>query len=323
MSARARRLAKAALGWALRGALRLSGRKVGVVLLYHSIEESGRARADELVPPTSPELFSRQLDHLRRRYRVVPASGLQAAAAARRRGGRLPVAITFDDDDPGYVRRVVPALGRAGLPATFFLNGSSLGGRSPLWWRQLQAAWDRGAVDEELVAALPAGDAGAPPSLDRVGHAISRLRPGERPEVERLLTERAGQEPGLCGMPREEVRALTEAGLEVGFHTLRHDYLPLLGEEELREALVTGRAELADAAGAPVEILAYPSGGHDERVRAAVAEAGFAQAFAALPAPVTPDADPLALGRVTPPRGSVAELSLEITRTAAGRPRGR
>ena len=300
-----RRLAKGAVGAALRIALRISGRKVGVALLYHSIEDSGRRREDELVPPTPPALFERQLRHLRRHYRVVPASRLQGAAAARRRGERIPVAITFDDDDPGYRGRVAPLLDRAGLTATFFLNGRA----GPLWWRQLQAAWDRGAVDE--------------PSLERFGHAVSRMRPAERAGVEELLAERAGTGPELCGLDPDGVRALAAAGFEIGFHTLRHDYLPVLDDEELREALRAGLPELAEAAGSPVTAFASPNGGHGERVRAAVAAAGFSHAFTAAPAPVTPGSDPLALGRITPPRGSVEELSLEITRTAAGRPRGR
>jgi peptidoglycan/xylan/chitin deacetylase (PgdA/CDA1 family) len=300
-----RRLAKGTVGATLRIALRLSGRQVGVALLYHSIEDSGRRREDELVPPTPPALFERQLRHLRRHYRVVPASRLQAAAAARRRGERVPVAITFDDDDPGYRERVAPALARAGLTATFFLNGHS----GPLWWRQLQAAWDRGAVDE--------------PSLERFGHSVSRMRPAERARVEEFLTERVGAGRELCGLAAEDVRALAAAGNEIGFHTLRHDYLPALDDEELRDSLRAGVPELAEAAGAPVATLAYPNGGHDERVRAAVEAAGFSHAFTAAPAPVTPKSDPLALGRVTPPRGGVEELSLEITRTAAGRPRGR
>jgi peptidoglycan/xylan/chitin deacetylase (PgdA/CDA1 family) len=300
-----RALAKGVLGAALRVALRLSGRKVAVALLYHSIEDSDRRREDELVPPTAPALFERQLRHLGRHYHVVPASQLQAAAAARRRGERLPVAITFDDDDPGYRERAVPALQRAGLPATFFLNGRA----GPLWWRQLQAAWDRGAVDE--------------PSLERYGHSVSRMPPAERAQVEELLTERVGAGPELCGLARDDVRGLAAAGLEIGFHTLRHDYLPVLDDEELRAALRDGLVELAEASGSPVALFAYPNGGHDERVRAAVEAAGFSHAFTAAPAAVTPQSDPLALGRVTPPRGGVEELSLEITRTAVGRPRGR
>jgi len=303
----ARRLAKAAAGLLLRVALRASARKTGVALLYHSVEPSGRRREDELVPPTPPELCARQLDHLRRCYRVVPASRLQVAAAERRRGGKLPVAITFDDDDRGYRERVLPALRTAGLTATFFLNRA---GSRPLWWRQLQAAWDADAVDAELVAAAGASDA----SLEAVGHAVSRMRPAGREPVEVMLRERAGEDESLLGLEDEDVQALAQAGFEIGFHTTGHYFLPALDDGELREAL---------RAGAPLEGLAYPNGGHDERVRAAVAEAGFSHAFTASPAPVTPESDPLALGRVTPPRGNVAELSLEITRTAAGRPRGR
>ncbi len=82
---------------------------------------------------------------------------------------------------------------------------------------------------------------------------------------------------------------------------------------------------LAEAAGAGAD-GAIAKTARLERVCALIREVAAGtvfHAFTAAPAPVTPRSDPLALGRVTPPRGGVEELSLEITRTAAGRPRGR
>ena len=311
----ARRLAKAVLGPILGWLARLSPRQVGVALLYHGIADSDRARADELVPPTTPELFARQLALLARSYRVVPASELQAAVAERRIGSRIPVAITFDDDDHTHPAVAAPLLRDAGLTATFFVNAESLDRPLPLWWQQLQRAWDERAIDSGLLTL-----AGLPPDTRRhrlavLGAAVTQLRPDERGRVRDALRERVGDDAALDGLSRDELSALAAAGFELGCHTTRHDFLPVLKREELDESVRSGREEIEDVAGRPVRVFAYPSGGWDAGARAAVERAGFSAAFTAQGGVVTPEVDPLALPRISPPTGHVAELSYVLGRT--------
>jgi peptidoglycan/xylan/chitin deacetylase (PgdA/CDA1 family) len=311
----ARRLAKAVLGQLLCWLARLSPRRVGVALLYHAISDSERERADELVPPTSPSLFARQLGLLGRHYRIVPASELQAAAAARRIGERIPVAITFDDDDHTHPSVAARLLGEAGLTATFFVNAESLDGPRPLWWQQLQRAWDEDALDAEVLALV-----GLPPdpSRDRlalIGAAITQLRPEQRERVRAALRDRVGDDAALDGLSRGELRDLADGGFELGCHTQRHDFLPMLTPEELAESVTSGRAEVEEVAGRPVRVFAYPSGGWDAAARDAVERAGYVAAFTAHGGVVTPHSDRLALPRVSPPTGHVAELLYVLAST--------
>ena len=307
----ARRLAKAFVGAVLCTLARLSGRRVGVALLYHSIADTGRARPDELVPATPTALFADQLALLRRRFDIVPASELQAAVRARRRGGRIPVAITFDDDDHSHPATAGPLLRCSGLTATFFVNAESLDAPRPLWWQQLQRAWDEDSLDAELMEL--AGASGAP-DLDSIGSAVTRLGPDQREMLRAALTERVGSDPALDGLSRDQLRELAGGGFELGCHTRRHDYLPLLSAAELEQSVAGGREEIEAIAGRPPTCFAYPSGGWNADVRAAVAAAGFEFAFIAEGGVVTPEADPLALPRIPPPPLYAAELSLEIGR---------
>jgi peptidoglycan/xylan/chitin deacetylase (PgdA/CDA1 family) len=311
----ARRIAKAVLGQLLCWLARLWPRPVGVAVLYHAIADSERERADELVPPTSPRLFARQLELLGRHYRVVPASELQAAAAARRIGGRIPVAITFDDDDHTHPTVAARLLREAGLSATFFVNAESLDSPRPLWWQQLQRAWDEDAIDAELLALI-----GLPPGRSRhrlalIGATITQLRPNQRERVRAALRERVGDDPALDGLSRDELRGLAASGFELGCHTTRHDFLPVLTAEELDDSVTSGRAEIEEVAGRPVRVFAYPSGGWDATARGAVQRAGYVAAFTALGGVVTPHSDRFALPRLSPPTGYVAELSYVLGRT--------
>ena len=316
-----RDLARVALGGVVNGVLRSSDRQVGVAILYHGVGGPARAAGEELVPSVALDHFADQVSHLRRHYEVVVASELQAATERRHRGQRLPVAITFDDDDPGYVEHALPVLDGAGVRATFFLNGASLERPRWFWWERLQAAWDRDLVDDDLLARLPAHASDGERSLRAIGDAISTLPPGEVARVQAALADRLGEDPPTARMGAEHVRRLADAGHEIGFHTREHPFLPVLEDDELERSLSEGREALEALTGAALTAFAYPSGGADARIVEAARQAGYRAAFTTRKAPVTPRSDPLALGRIVPQPGGAAPLSLEVGRTLAGRPR--
>ena len=78
---------------------RLSGRRVGLALMYHGIVQLGDPEW-VLAPAFDARLFADQLRHLSRRAPgSYPPPGCRRRSPTRQRGQRFPVAITFDDDD--------------------------------------------------------------------------------------------------------------------------------------------------------------------------------------------------------------------------------
>src|SRR5437762_2220702 len=75
---------------------RMSSSRAGVALVYHRVGGRGGDPNVEILAAVSSSAFGRQLRHLRRHYRVVPAAELLDAVRSRRRGERFPVSITFD-----------------------------------------------------------------------------------------------------------------------------------------------------------------------------------------------------------------------------------
>jgi peptidoglycan/xylan/chitin deacetylase (PgdA/CDA1 family) len=273
---------------------RLSGRRRGLALVYHALAEQQGDPARELVPAHAVALFEAQVRHLEARYRVVPAHDLLPAVAARRRGGRLPVSITFDDDLASHLEHAAPALERLGLPATFFLTGASLDAPFAFWWQRLQAAADRGL------------DIGATGIHERAA-AIEAMPFEERARVAEALPADLGEH----ALNREGVRTLAGSGFEIGFHTLRHDRLPDLDDAALDRALRDGRAELEAVAG-PVTTIAYPHGKADARVARAARTAGFDVGFTGRYEPATDGTDPYLVGRVEPSFGTVADFAVQL-----------
>jgi peptidoglycan/xylan/chitin deacetylase (PgdA/CDA1 family) len=301
--------------------LRLSGRKAGVALMYHSVDQRRGDPQRELVPPHEAGLFESQIRHVLRHYRVVAADRLQDAARARRRGQRFPVAITFDDDLACHEAVSLPILRRLDATATFFLSGASLDGPYSFHFERLQRAYDAGATDLPAIV-MGAPDAAEQSSLHGLALAMVDMTPEARDRAAERLLVPAGPDPETSGIRRVAVRALSDAGMTVGFHTYRHDALTGLTHAQLADAMKLGRAELADAAGAPVDVIGYPGGRADQRVADAARAAGFRVGYCTRRAPVTPASNPLLLGRIGPSLRSVGALALELAFTLVKRETG-
>ena len=287
--------------------LRLTDRRAGVVIAYHAIDRRQGDPERELVPSLEVSRFARQLRHLRRFYEPVRIEEFVMAVATRRRGGRFPVCVTFDDDLPHHITHAMPALKAARVPAAFFLsagNGGGGSGRVSTWWERLQRAIDRGHSAPAVAALLPPDAIDGPPQRELGIHdlavAIEGLHPEARDEVAERLLQLAGDDPPEVGLPDSAITALAEAGFAIGFHTRRHDLLTHLSDVALEASMDDGRVQLARLSGAPLDAIAYPHGRADHRVASAARRAGFRVGFTTEPVAVTPACDPLLLGRFDP-----------------------
>jgi peptidoglycan/xylan/chitin deacetylase (PgdA/CDA1 family) len=299
-------------------ALRLTGRRVGVALIYHSVEPVQGDLDRQIVPPHGSELFAAHVRHLMRRYRVVSAGRLPDAVANRRRGERFPVAITFDDDLACHLDVVLPILTHAGASATFFLTGAALERPYAFWWERLQRAVDRG-LELPAVGNGRRIDLTRPGAIHEVGKVVETLTPPEREAFSAALLKRLGDDPPTAGLRAEGVAELVSAGMEIGFHTLRHDSLLSLDDESLQVALTDGRAALDELAGGRLTVVAYPHGHFDDRVAAAARAAGFDYGYTTRVEPVLPGSDPLQLGRLGPSYRSAGHFAVQLVRLLARR----
>lgn len=307
---------------------RLSARRVGAALVYHRIGDRQQPRDDHLVAALGARLFEAQLAHLARHYRPVPASGLLDAVRARRRGERIPVAITFDDDLRSHLTHATPILERRGIPATFFVSGASREGPAAFWWERLQAVFDRGLVaEEELVQILDLPGSvlrrPEPTPIRRIAAAVQEMPREDRARASQRLLELLGSDPSDVGLRDHELRAMAGRGFELGFHTLRHHALPSLDDDELADALRSGRRELEAAAGVELTVISYPHGLGDVRVATTAREAGYVSGYTGRPEPIRPDSDPLLLGRRYPSYDSRGRFALDIARLVSAPTRSR
>jgi peptidoglycan/xylan/chitin deacetylase (PgdA/CDA1 family) len=314
-------------GWwsgVLRWYVRLSGRKVGFVLVYHALAERHGDPRRELVAPHGRANFRAQMEHLRRYYEPVRMSQLQEATGRRRRGQKVPVAVTFDDDLRSHIEIAAPELRAAGVPAAFFLTGRTLDGPQEFWWGPVQRAVDQGLLERDgggpaLAQRLglrwvPDGDE---PPLRTFARAFEGAPPAARDAAVPALIELVGPDGADPGLQAEHVRALAQGTLEVGFHTRRHDRLDWLEDDAaVRRAVTEGRDVVEQAAGAPLLTFSYPHGGVDERSAAAVREAGYLAGLTSKPWTVKPHSDRALVGRFYPTYSTIVQFGIDVARMA-------
>ena len=76
---------------------------------------------------------------------------------------------------------------------------------------------------------------------------------------------------GLTMLRWNEIRAMHEAGIAFGAHTLTHPDLTQLDDAQIERELRDSQAIIADALGADITTFAYPFGRYDTRTRAIAA----------------------------------------------------
>ena len=267
---------------AVRAIAALRGRSL--VFVYHRVTAT-EPPLYEVVPSVSPTLFQRQLEALADVGDIVP---LDEIVRDRDRHSRPRFAITLDDDFATHFEDAFPALIRLGVPATFFLSGRSLHGLGPYWFEQL----------ERLVA-----ERGIEAAARLVGLATDRIEDlivaCERdPALQERLEAKSHDAPPHLG--RQEIQALSDAGMSIGFHTLRHRILVRLDDEEVVAALTVGRKEIEDVIGQPLVHFAYPHGKADRRTADKAKAAGYESAWTGRPHAMRRGDDRYLLGRWEP-----------------------
>jgi len=247
--------------------------------------------------------------------------------------GRNVIAITFDDGYRDNLTLAAPLLARHGVRATIFPVVRTASGGRPLWWDELTHTLARGNINGgglvPCLANLEYCEL-SPADRDRIGPRASRASmarflserlvelPGTRRErVLNSLAERLGVPPAESDHAHlyaswDELRAVADAGFEIGGHTLDHVVLPREDPVDAEIQITGSRKAIEQLLRRPVRSFAYPNGRHDATVRALTAAAGYRLAITVEHGVNYADTDPYALRRMPISRERPFELALKL-----------
>jgi len=265
------------------------------VVNYHRVSEPEAASAfDDGVLDATPESLDRQVRILKEYFTVI---GLEELLG-HLRGRPLPpnpALITFDDGYRDCHDRALPILRAHGVKGVFFIATDFVTRRRIYWWDHI--GWlVKHARNPRFVLEYPSPlavdlEAGRTEALNTL---LKVVKTHEGLDLERYLAQLrdasgapwdAAQEARAVEeliMTWDQVRALRDAGMDVGSHTRTHRVLQTLDPQALEDELVGSRADLERELREPVLALAYPVGrpvAHLPAIRKAIEAAGYLLGF--------------------------------------------
>ena len=258
-------------------ARRLSGG--ALILCYHNVVDPEAPLLGDLAVHLAADRFEAQMRWLREHYDVLPLGTLMDRLAAGEADAHL-AAVTFDDAYGGVFEYATPILRALDLPATVFVVAQAAEDFPAFWWDH-PATMGPGRPREHLLFTLRG---------DR--HAI--LPDDQYPAQ---LVPPGPYRPAKW----EAIRRAAAAGFEIGSHSCTHRTLTELDEPAIHYEVWLSREILARETGQRPDWFAYPYGIWDQRVREAVAAAGYRGALALDAGLNTASADPFTLHRVNVP----------------------
>jgi peptidoglycan/xylan/chitin deacetylase (PgdA/CDA1 family) len=300
--------------WHLGAIRRLQRRPVARLLAYHNVT----AQSDPVFGLATPA-FARQMQFLKRHYRVVPLESVSEMLAGTRPWVERAVAITFDDGYEDNYHIAWPILRELGLPATIFLTTDYLGASGGIWLNRLHLALRETPLDRFAAPGLPGAESAelllrTATERSSAAHvlvdALYHLPPDERKTlteqlIEKLSVDLAALSPtpsALRLLSWDQVREMADGGLiAFGSHGCSHSIMSRLSEDVLREELTASKAAIERGIGRPVRHFAYPNGTEgdwDDRAVRLLPELGYTTTVTMRRGLVAVGADPFELPRV-------------------------
>jgi peptidoglycan/xylan/chitin deacetylase (PgdA/CDA1 family) len=209
--------------------------------------------------------FDQIVGWLRSWFNILPLDSAVAHLKARSLPARA-AAITFDDGYEDNHSLALPVLRRHGATATFFIATGFLdGGRM----------WNDSVIESVRRCRLPRLDLG---HLGLGSHALDSMAdrraaivsiigqikyrpPEERHRFTCAISDVARVElPDDLMMTSSQVRAMHQAGMQIGAHTVSHPILASVDEHTARREMAQSRDALQSITGGRVGLFAYPNG---------------------------------------------------------------
>jgi peptidoglycan/xylan/chitin deacetylase (PgdA/CDA1 family) len=276
-----------------------------IILIYHRV----LSEFDYINPQQlGVAKFDWQMALLSARFNVLPlAEALECIES-----DSLPpraVCITFDDGYADNYLNALPILQKYGLPATFFVV-SGLVGKDRLWNDDIVESV---RCFSDKILDLDFLSLGRHPVetqeqkfnvANKLMKTIKYLPDGQRNHICRELSSLIPNLPGSLMLTAEQIKKLSDFGMEIGSHSVTHPILKGLPLENWQSEILDSKLELERITGRPVRFFAFPNGKVEDdytyEQSRFVKECGYSAALSTDWGCVTKKSDKWMLPRFTP-----------------------
>ena len=294
-----------------------------VILTYHGVLPADSGTNDYLARNFVEEgEFRRQMHYLANHYRCI---SLSDAVERLANGWPLPpyaVAVTFDDGYRNNLRYAYPILREHAIPCTIFLATGNIGPKAERLWTDKVSL----LITHTTHQSLSFDHEGTVTNLLLRSHeeraqacrhvltAMKAASSGTRETMIAALENRLGSTNGVSRSSRERYDFLSwdEVGgadselVEWGAHTVHHQILTTLDDEQLMTEIEQSKRKIETRLHRPCLLFSYPNGSptdFGEREKQALKKSGFACAVTQVAGMNGPRSDLYKLRRINIGRG--------------------
>lgn len=291
---------------------RLTRSKI-TILTYHSVgaSEGGAPSCLDLTGMrVSPREFRKQMEYVAKHYNTVTLEDVVRSRSRKSTLPPYPSVITFDDGYLDAYDNAVPVLEELGLKATFFLIGRPTASRELPWLHAIHEILDTAPTIQCISAFYKAapdffstGDATKNELCQRVWKYFRERERSTRRRFLDAVRAELGIEPKSTYRFVEDrhIRELRDRGFEIGCHSMDHEYMSSLSDEELRSDVRQCREVLGSLLDGAPTLFCYPFGARDSfdvRVIETLKREGFACSCTTIPGLNDNLTNPFALYRI-------------------------
>jgi peptidoglycan/xylan/chitin deacetylase (PgdA/CDA1 family) len=269
------------------------------VLNYHRIDDVSSESFCTYKPnvSASPEMFALQMDYVKKAYNVISVGHLADWLQGKQTLPPRAAIITFDDGYFDNLAYAFPVLRDRGLPAVIFVTTDYMGGSRPFYWDYVAYCIYRTKKDRVRMPSGTYVSWNDSLSRDKVINAwVQSAKYLSTDERARVVDDLSGDldvavaENAFEGLylTWDQIRELSELGIEFGAHTVTHPILTKTPLLQVEKELSGSRRRVLDETGKPVVSFAYPNGGASDfssDVVGLVGKTGFDLAFTLMPGP--------------------------------------
>lgn len=256
---------------ALRTYQRFSGR--AIILCLHRVSDE----PDPAWPPIRVDVFEELLRYLVDHFDVLSLRQLRERPP---NAERPAVVITFDDGYSDFLENAVPILMRYGLPSVHNVVVDCAETGVPIWTQRLNHIQNCLTQSGKRTTLKIVGESYEFSGDSRAAREVSaRMMRLGREDRAGLLSEMEQEHQvvplKVRMMSWDDLRACARLNVEIGSHTMTHDFLPGAPVKDLRFELRRSREVLEQQLGRSVETLAFPNGMFDDSVVRESQDAGY------------------------------------------------
>lgn len=272
--------------------------------MYHRVSPCNDRWSVDIL---SPKTFESQLEYLCCNYSI---ESLDNVVRYVREGKRLPkrvAAITLDDGYRDNFVYAFPLLKKYRVPATIFLTTGHIGSPDLFWWDKVGYALEHSQKQRLDLGEFGSYELGA--AAQRRALALTIIeRLTKLPDqsknlvIDELLCAAGVNIPEKLAkeiiLSWEDVLRMSEAGIDLGAHSVTHPILTNMPLENARLEIVESKRAIERRVKQTADFFAYPNGNFNSEIVKAVEQSGFVGAVTCDPVWITPRASPYRMGRM-------------------------